>query len=154
MSSDDPYQGGRLEDMAEKGTTVPSDAGAQRLIPSVPRPDQVDPDAVSASSLAKAADNPIDIPRSYRDTGMTGEVITGTGDQLPATTVEHKNLAGGGNEPLAKGHSRYAKRAKQKESNEDKFASPGPQVDPAPGEDEEGIEQEELMNRRDRREAP
>lgn len=147
MPSSDAYQGGRLEDMAEKGTTVPSDAGAQNLIPSVPRPDQVDADSATSSSLAKAADNAIDIPRTYRDTGMTGEVITGTGDQLPATTVEHKNLAGGGNEPYAKGHSRRAKHAQQRETLEDKMASGGVGVDPAPGEEELG--QEELRDKRD-----
>jgi hypothetical protein len=28
----DPHQGGRLEDMAAKGTTIPDDAGTQRLV--------------------------------------------------------------------------------------------------------------------------
>ncbi len=147
MSSDDAHQGGRLEDMAVSGTKIPNDAGQQRTIPSVPRPDQVDPDSGDASSLATAADNPTDIPRSTRDTGMTGEVVTGTGNTLPATAVEHKNLAGGGNEPLAKGSSRYAKHAQQKESDIEKFASDGPEVDAAPGEEE--APQDELRHRRD-----
>lgn len=148
MSSDtDPHQGGRLEDMAEKGTTMPSDAGTQRVIRSVPRPDQVEPDDKTTSNLVKTADNPIDIPRSYRDTGMTGEVMTGTGDQLPATTVEHKNLAGGGDEAVAKGHSRTAKHVKQNETLEDKLASAGHEVEEAPG--EERVEQDELRSRRE-----
>jgi hypothetical protein len=28
----DPHQGGRLEDMAADGTTIPGDAGQQRLV--------------------------------------------------------------------------------------------------------------------------
>lgn len=28
----DPHQGGRLEDMAEKGTSIPGDAGKQNLV--------------------------------------------------------------------------------------------------------------------------
>ncbi|KAI9782408.1 MAG: hypothetical protein M1816_001906 [Peltula sp. TS41687] len=54
MSSTDAHQGGRLEHMAKKGTTVPRGTGSPTLIPSVPRPDQVDDDD-------DAADNPIDI---------------------------------------------------------------------------------------------
>ena len=82
----DPHQGGRLEDMAVTGTTIPGDAGVQRLIPSVPRPDQVDPpaDTYSHPDPAHAADNAFDMPRSTKDTGVTGEVMTGTGDQMPS----------------------------------------------------------------------
>jgi hypothetical protein len=29
---EDPHQGGRLEDMAAEGTTIPGDAGKQRLV--------------------------------------------------------------------------------------------------------------------------
>jgi hypothetical protein len=32
----DPHQGGRLEDMAAEGTTIPGDAGQQRLVRYVP----------------------------------------------------------------------------------------------------------------------
>jgi len=88
----DSHQGGRLEDMAEKGTTIPGDAGIQRTIPSVPRPDQIDPSLdYSHSNPAHAADNAFDIPRGTGDRGVTGEVFTGTGDQLPSR-VEKKNL--------------------------------------------------------------
>ena len=147
MSSNDAHQGGSLEEMAQHGTNIPGDAGLQRTIPSVPRPDQVDADSTAAPNLAMAADNPTDIPRSYKDTGMTGEVVTGIGNQLPATTVEQKNLAGGGNEPLAKGDSRYTKHAQQLESDQDKLASRGAAVDPAPG--DEDVDNGELRNRRD-----
>ncbi len=59
--------GGDLFDLAEKGTTVPEDSAKPRLIPSVPRPDQIasetDPNALGGRSLAEAADNASDIPR-------------------------------------------------------------------------------------------
>lgn len=59
--------GGDLFDMAKDGTTVPEDAAKPRIIPSVPRPDQIasdpDPNSLGASNLADAADNAQDIPR-------------------------------------------------------------------------------------------
>ena len=67
MANQDPHQGGDLFDMAKDGTTMPNDAGAHRLIPSVPRPDQItdpsDPDDPGAADLAGAADNATDISR-------------------------------------------------------------------------------------------
>ena len=69
MASQDPNpQGGSLTDMAVEGTNVPDDAGTQRTIPSVPRPDQItdpntDPNDLGASDLAGAADNAQDISR-------------------------------------------------------------------------------------------
>ena len=70
---------------------MPNDAGLNNTIPSVPRPDQMSEDSgfagrggLGAGSIANAADNPIDIPRSHKELGATGEVITGTGDQMPA----------------------------------------------------------------------
>lgn len=36
MAPTDPHQGGRLEDMAAEGTTIPGDAGKQRLVSFVP----------------------------------------------------------------------------------------------------------------------
>ncbi len=146
-NEDDPHQGGRLEDWAESGTSIPNDAGLQRTIPSVPQPDEADADATTSESLATAAANPTDIPRTARDTGMTGAVVTGTGDPLPAAAVEGKNMAGGGNEPLAKGSSRYAKHARQPQSDVDKYASEGVGVEAAPG--EEDVPQEELRSRRE-----
>ena len=89
----DPHQGGRLEDMAPTGTSIPGDAGNMRTIPSVPRPDQIDPNPAdySHANPAHAADNAFDIPRGTRDRGVTAEVITGIGDQLPGS-VEKKNM--------------------------------------------------------------
>ncbi|CAI6332567.1 unnamed protein product [Periconia digitata] len=89
----DPHQGGRLEDMAATGTSIPNDAGAQRIIPSVPRPDQIDPnpDIYSHANPAHAADNAFDIPRGPRDQGATSEIVTGTGDQMP-TNIEKKTF--------------------------------------------------------------
>lgn len=89
----DPHQGGRLEDMAAEGTNIPGDAGQQRLIPSVPRPDQINPDLASYShpDPAHAADNAFDIPRGTADRGVTDEVLTGTGGQM-SSSIEKKRL--------------------------------------------------------------
>lgn len=71
MASSDPHpQGGDLSDMAAEGTTIPGDAGKMNLIPSVPRPDQIeDPNELGSAGLEGAADNATDIPRvSIHDT--------------------------------------------------------------------------------------
>ena len=73
----DPRQGGSLSDMAPTGTSIPSDTGTQRTIPSKPNPHQAAPDQSGGTDLAGAADNATDIPRSGRDVGSTGEVVTG-----------------------------------------------------------------------------
>ncbi|KAF2188192.1 hypothetical protein K469DRAFT_703660 [Zopfia rhizophila CBS 207.26] len=142
----DPHQGGRLEDMAPTGARVPNDAGQDRTIPSVPRPDQIDPSPAdfSHTNPAHAADNTFDIPRGTRDRGTTGEVTTGIGDQLPSN-VEKKNLDDAGYDPRAKGHVQYAKHAKQKDPFA-KMAHGDHGVEPAPG--EEDLDQEELVQRR------
>lgn len=85
-----------------------------RYIPSVARPDQADASAQQgqgAPGLATAADNATDIPRGPADRSTTGEIITGTGDQLNSST-ETKRLHEGANNPLAKGHDRYDKHAR------------------------------------------
>lgn len=89
----DPHQGGRLEDMAAEGTTIPGDAGQQRLIPSVARPDQINPDPATYSHTnpAHAADNAFDIPRGTADRGVTDEVVTGVGGQMPSS-IEKKTF--------------------------------------------------------------
>ena len=56
---------------------------------------------------------------------MSGDVMTGTGDTLGAE-VETKRLHMGGNDPLSKGHQRYDKHMRQKESDFEKFAGEGP----------------------------
>lgn len=66
--------------------------------------------------------------------GATGEVVTGTGDQLPAQ-VESKRLHFGANDPLSKGHDRYDKHTKQKESDLERYGGEGAGVDRAPGEE-------------------
>jgi hypothetical protein len=144
----DPHQGGRLEDMAQHGTSLPNDAGLHRTIPSVPRPDQINPPAsLSHTSPAVAADNSFDIPRSTRDSGPTGAVMTGTGDALHAN-VEKKNLDDAGLWPGAKGHDREAKHLK-KGNFYDKMAQEHHGVQAAPG--EEGLDQETLLERRERK---
>ncbi|PSK55400.1 hypothetical protein B9Z65_2789 [Elsinoe australis] len=129
-----PHQGGDLSDMAATGTKVPGDAGQQRIIPSVPRPDQIPSNSDGATNLAGAADNQADVPRANKDIGATGEVFTATGDQLPAQ-VESKNLHFGANDPLAKGHDRYDKHARQKESDLERYAQDGAEVEGVPGDE-------------------
>jgi hypothetical protein len=76
----DPHQGGDLFDMAKDGTSIPSDAGVMRTIPSKPRPGEGEGDVnANKSSLAGAASNPTNISRGAKDMGATGEIETGTG---------------------------------------------------------------------------
>ncbi|KAI9840139.1 MAG: hypothetical protein M1837_001900 [Sclerophora amabilis] len=145
----DPKAGGSITDMATSGTSIPNDAGVQRTIPSKPNPHQEaasqDP-LTTGTDLASAADNPADISRGTKDIGPTGEVMTGTGDTLPPST-ESKNLHVGASDPLSKGHDRYEKHSRQKESDLDRYAAAGTDVDVAPG--EEGLDQESLKQRRE-----
>lgn len=127
MSGDDSHRGGTLSEMAPTGTTMPNDAGLQNTIPSKARPDQQSEDhrfgydGVAQPSVAMAADNATDIPRSTRDIGQTGEVMTGTGDTLPAE-VESKNLSFAVNDPGGKGHDRTMKHAVKNRGDFDRFA--------------------------------
>ncbi len=149
MASTDPHQGGDLSDMAAEGTSIPNDAGKQRTIPSVPRPDQISKnvptDTLGGPTIASAADNATDMPRSTRDLGSTGEVISGVGDQMPAQ-AESKRMHYGANNPLAKGHDRYDKHSRDKMSDVEKFAGEGAGVEPAPG--EEGEDQDTIRDRK------
>ena len=88
--STDPHQGGNLSDMAVTGTSIPNDAGAYETLPSVPDPEQASTNNRTATNLAGAADNATDMPKSSKDIGATGEVITATGDQLPAQSGEQE----------------------------------------------------------------
>ncbi|KAM3068293.1 hypothetical protein ACMFMG_009433 [Clarireedia jacksonii] len=135
MASSDPHQGGDLFDMAAKGTSIPGDAGVMNIIPSKPRPGEGEPTNAAESTLAGAAANPTDIPRSVQDTGATGEVVTGTGDQLGAN-VESKRLHYGPNDPAFKGHDRAEKHGKNSESAIESRASAGPGVDLTPAEED------------------
>ncbi|KAF2248746.1 hypothetical protein BU26DRAFT_550682 [Trematosphaeria pertusa] len=142
----DPHQGGRLEDMAEKGTSIPGDAGVQRTIPSVARPDQANPPPQDFShpNPAHAADNAFDIPRGPADRGTTGEIMTGTGDQMPSN-IEKKSFDDAPMDPRAKGSDQYYKHAKQR--NDFARATEADHgVRPAPG--EEDMSQEDLLNKR------
>ena len=148
MAPTDPHQGGRLEDMAPTGTWLPNDAGVQRTIPSVARPDQRNPPAsISHTSPAFAADNPIDIPRSTLDSGTTSSVMTGTGDSIDSS-IEKKRMDDAGLYPGAKGHDQRAKLAK-KGNLYDSLAQGGHGVQAAPG--EEDLSQEELLGRHERK---
>ncbi|KAF2873413.1 hypothetical protein BDV95DRAFT_566954 [Massariosphaeria phaeospora] len=133
----DAHEGGRLEDLAVTGTSIPSDAGKQRTIPSVPRPDQLE-------SPADAVDNQTDIPRGVNDRGVTGEVMTGAGDAL-SSNVERKNLDDAGYNAGAHGHDRNAKHARS-DNLFNKQVHDDHGVETAPG--EENMGQNELLDRR------
>ncbi|RHZ50828.1 hypothetical protein CDV55_101720 [Aspergillus turcosus] len=127
MSSDDPHTGGALTEMAEHGTTMPNDAGLQNTLPSVPRPDQrsenrqFDNNGLMEPSLAFAVDNPTDLPRSTKEMGATGEVITGTGDNFPVSG-ESKRINPGAMDPGARGNARTIKHAVLNRSKFDRSA--------------------------------
>lgn len=167
----DPHQGELFEDMAAKGTTIPGDARVQRLVgygcsernygrilsrlhiltlfqtTSVPRPDQKDVAADQArANPAHAADNAFDIPRSVNDRGHTGEILTGTGDQL-SSNIEKKYLDDANFDPRAKGRAQYAKHARQDEPLSSlKHGAESHDVEAAPGEEFES--QDALLNKR------
>ncbi|KAF2682146.1 hypothetical protein K458DRAFT_391178 [Lentithecium fluviatile CBS 122367] len=67
----DPFQGGRLEDIAVDGITILNDAGQQRTVPSVPHPDQINPDPSTYSypNPAHAADNALTSHEGLRTEG-------------------------------------------------------------------------------------
>ncbi|KAJ5676001.1 hypothetical protein N7462_008898 [Penicillium macrosclerotiorum] len=123
----DPHGGGSLSEMAVHGTTIPNDAGRQRIIPSVPRPDQrsenalYDNNGIAQPSTAFAADNDTDLPRSTRDIGLTGEVLTGVGNSMPAS-VESKRAYVGTNIPGATRDHREMKHHNHNRGMFDQYA--------------------------------
>lgn len=130
--NDDSHRGGKLEDMAPTGTTMPNDAGVQNTIPSKARPDQRDEDprfsydGLALPTVPMAADNATDMPRSTRDVGQTGEVMTATGDSLPAE-IETKRMRSQTNDPGARGSLRDIKHAAKTRSRYDKFVGENPE---------------------------
>ena len=94
----DPHTGGSLSEMAAEGTSIPNDAGRQRTVPYVPRPDQLEENSqfhnqgIAEPNKASAADNATDVARSTKDMGGTGEVITGTGNTIGAPQSEAKKM--------------------------------------------------------------
>lgn len=116
-------------------------------IPSVARSDQVNPPADFAhANPAHAADNAFDIPRSVNDRGQTGEIISGTGDQI-TSNIEKKNLDDANFDPRAKGHDQYAKHARQDNPlSSSKHGAKSHDVEAAPGEEE--LVQDELLDKR------
>ena len=149
MASSDPHQGGDLSDMAATGTTVPNDAGVQNIIPSKPRPEQMAENPqfhnqfMNSADPQGATDNATDLPRQFKDMGASGEVITSTGDQMPAE-IETKNLQFEGNDPQSKGSSRFAKHARQTKSDIERLQGDGAEADPAPGDEE--LDQDEIRD--------
>ena len=56
------------------------------------------------------------------DQGLTGEVISGTGDQINSN-IEKKNLDDADKVPEAKGHDRYAKHVRKQQSEFDELGT-------------------------------
>jgi hypothetical protein len=82
------------------------------------------------------------------DQGLTGEVISGTGDQINSN-IEKKNLDDADKVPEAKGHDRYAKHVRKQQSEFDENSGQvkaGHDVETAPG--EELLTQDELLRKR------
>ncbi|CAG8296915.1 unnamed protein product, partial [Penicillium nalgiovense] len=125
MVQQDPHQGGTLSEMAQ-GTSMPNDAGKMNTIPSVPRPDQraehsdFDNEGIALPSTAMAADNTTDWPRSTRDVGQSGEVISGTGNSMEAG-IEAKRTYMGPNHHAGHGESREIKGGKYGQSVFDRY---------------------------------
>ncbi|KAJ5185006.1 hypothetical protein N7491_007125 [Penicillium cf. griseofulvum] len=127
MVLQDPHQGGTLSEMsAQGGTSMPNDAGQMNTIPSVPRPDQraehfgFDDQGIAKPSIATAADNTTDLPRSTRDVGQSGEVITGIGNSMPAG-IEAKHAYMGANHHADHGDTRGLKQAKYERSEFERY---------------------------------
>ncbi|KAH8700285.1 hypothetical protein BGW36DRAFT_395411 [Talaromyces proteolyticus] len=142
MASNDPHRGGTLEEMAPTGTRIPNDAGLQNTILSVPRQDQwgedhrFSYDGIAQPSVPTAADNATDMPRSTRDVGQSGEVMTGTGDSLPGE-IETKRLYTRTNDPGAKGHGRNLKHGVKTTSGYGTLAGEDPEDAQRAGEPEQ-----------------
>ncbi|OKL56667.1 hypothetical protein UA08_08309 [Talaromyces atroroseus] len=142
MAGNDPHRGGTLSEMAPTGTTMPNDAGLQNTIPSKARRDQqeedhrFDYDGIAQPSVAAAADNSTDMPRSTRDVGQSGEVMTGIGDSLPAE-IETKNMHFQANDPGAKGRVRTFKHAAKTTGAFDRLAGEDPEGTQAVAEPEQ-----------------
>lgn len=66
--------------------------------------------------------------QTTKDSAPTGDVITGTGDALPAE-VGSKRLHNVAEQDLTKGSQRYDKHVRQKGSDQEKGASEGAQED-------------------------
>jgi hypothetical protein len=89
---DDAHRGGTLEEMSARGgTTLPSEAGTQPTETLHERKDNIKIDPVVLHH--PHADNITDMPRNPEDSGVTGEVVTGTGNPMP-NEVEEKWVGG------------------------------------------------------------
>ncbi|KAI5849144.1 hypothetical protein BZA05DRAFT_402366 [Tricharina praecox] len=88
-SDDEAYRGGTLAELSARGGThIPADSGTQNVVHSSAREKhfKTDPKLVHPS-----ADNMTDLPDNPQVSGLTGEVVTLMGDQLPPG-VEGKHV--------------------------------------------------------------
>jgi hypothetical protein len=109
----------------------------QNTIPSVPRPDQKErrqqkgrgetEEQLLEDRDFEQADNPQDMPRSARDTGLPSrEVVSGTGDTMP-DEIESKRMHFGTGDPGAKGSLRTYKHEVHRQTRFNKPAAEDPE---------------------------
>ncbi|KAJ5681993.1 uncharacterized protein N7477_001933 [Penicillium maclennaniae] len=122
MVRQDPHQGGSLSDMAPSGTTIPNDAGKMNTIPSVLAPTNA-PNTLASTTMALPnhhAPLPQTMPLTCR-AQPTGEVVTGTGNTIPAS-IESKRAYMGSNIPGGDGDTRDIKHHNHNRSAFDRYA--------------------------------
>lgn len=70
------------------------------------------------------------ISQTTKDNAPSTDVITGTGDALPAeVSAKRLHNVNNANADLSKGHPRYDKHVRQNQSDQDQGASAGAQED-------------------------
>lgn len=80
-TQNESHLGGTLAEMSARGgTKIPSDAGTQPTEPSSKRAEKL---KIDPEFRFPGSDNVIDMPNNPGDQGYTGEVLTGTGHQMP-----------------------------------------------------------------------
>ncbi|KAI5820398.1 hypothetical protein BZA77DRAFT_289542 [Pyronema omphalodes] len=90
---DEAHRGGTLSEMSARGGThLPSDSGTQPTEKLHERKDNLKADPGMMLNHPHS-DNITDMPSDTTDSGVTGEVVTGTGNPLP-NEVEEKWLGG------------------------------------------------------------
>lgn len=129
MSNDvEARRGGKLEDTAAHGTSIPSDSGTQPVVPSSrnEKAEKAYGATTRTNPLDPAiTDNVINMPSGTGDGGLTGEVVTGIGDQLPVD-VEAKRLgqdSSGGKDFGASKHTLKDKRSRAIQTGQDHVGS-------------------------------
>ncbi|KAF8246203.1 hypothetical protein K440DRAFT_632441 [Wilcoxina mikolae CBS 423.85] len=107
QSQDDSYLGGTLAEMSARGgTTIPSSAGTQPTESSSARAEKLKIDP--SFHFPGGSDNVVDMPNGPEDyQGYTGEVLTGTGHQLPVGAESKRVGSSYGGKHMGPGRHTY-----------------------------------------------